>query len=213
MALSTFSELKASVSTWLARSDMAGYAEDFIALAEARLNRELDPVETTATITATPSIRTIDVTSHSVEEPIALFLADPALGDEREVLKRADGTFPYLSDPDAPAIWAYTPNTITFDRPADQAYSLRFLFAQRFNLSDAAPTNWLLTYHPDIYLAATLIWGNILKRASDEAGPFIAVLAEGLPSVKRQLAQGKRGTLTVDPALSSIGRNRYWDFA
>lgn len=212
MALSTFSDLKASVSTWLARSDMAGMAEDFITLAEGQLNRALDPVEATATITATPASRTIDVTAHAVEEPIALFMADALNGDEREVLKKADGTFPYVADANEPHIWAYSNNTITFDRPADQAYSFRFLFTQRFNLSNSAPTNWLLTYHPDIYLAAVLIWGNILKRSGDEATPFVMVLEQGLPAVKRQLAQSKRGVLTVDPALSSIGRNHYWNF-
>lgn len=211
MALNDFTDLKSSVATWLARSDMAGMAEDFITLTEARLNRELNPVEATATITATPGSRTIDVTAQSVEEPAQLFISDPVLGDESELQKRGDGTFPYVTDAGRPWVWSYNSNTISFERPADQAYSLRFLFTQRFKLSDAAPTNWLLTNHPDIYLAAVLIWGGVLKRDSDHAAMFIPVLSEGLPSVKRQLAQSKRGQLRSDPALTSIGRGNYWE--
>lgn len=212
MALDSFSALKASVSTWLARTDMGGMAEDFITLAEARLNRELNPVETTATVTGIQSSREIDVTSLAVEEPLTLFMADPAFGDERTLIQKAPGNFPFLVDPGPPTIWSFDNSTIVFDRPVDQAYSFRFRFTQRFKLSDDAPTNWLLTYHPDIYLAATLIWGNILKRSTDDALPFLTVLEKGLPEVKHTLAQPKRAVLTVDPALASIGRHRqgYW---
>jgi hypothetical protein len=213
MAFSNKADLKASVTTWLTRTDMGGFADDFITLAEARLNRELDPVETAATITGTPSSRSISVSAQSVEEPLALFLADPVLGDEREVLKKSANTFPFITEPGSPWVWSLDGTNIVFDRPVDQAYSFRFRFTQRFNLVADSDTNWLLTYHPDIYLAATLIWGNILKRASDEAVPFVAVLQEGLPAVKRQLAQQKRGTLTVDPALAAIGRNYYWELS
>lgn len=211
MALDTLADLKTSVSTWLARSDMGGMAEDFIALAEARLNRELNPIETTSTVSCVASSREIDVASLAVEEPISLFLSD-AFGNEAEPVQKAPGTFAFIGDTGAPSFWCYDNGKIVFDRPADQAYSARFRFTQRFKLSDDAPTNWLLTYHPDIYLAATLIWGNILKRSTQDALPFLTVLEKGLPEVKHTLAQSKRAVLTVDPALSSIGRNRagYW---
>ena len=209
MALATFSDLKASVSTWLARSDMAGMAEDFITLAEARLNRELNPVETEATLTGVASSRGIDVSAQAVEEPIALFIADSATGNEREVLKKGPGEFAFVTDEGAPTIWSLDGNQIVFDRPVDQAYSFRFRFTQRFKLSNDNPTNWLLDNHPDVYLAAVLVWGGVLKRDSDHAAMFLPVLAEGLPSVKRQLAQSKQGRLTADAALVDIGRWRY----
>lgn len=209
MALATFSDLKSSVSTWLARSDMAGMAEDFITLAEARLNRELNPVETEATLTGVASSRSIDVSAQAVEEPIALFIADSATGNEREVLKKGPGEFAFITDEGAPTLWAFDNNRIVFDRPVDQAYSFRFRFTQRFKLSNDNPTNWLLDNHPDVYLAAVLVWGGVLKRDSDHAAMFLPVLAEGLPAVKRQLAQSKQGRLTADAALVDIGRWRY----
>tara|TARA_R110002096_G_scaffold143885_1_gene300262 strand:+ start:35 stop:682 length:648 start_codon:yes stop_codon:yes gene_type:complete len=41
MALSTYTELKDAVADWLDRSDLTSRIPDFIALAEARINREL----------------------------------------------------------------------------------------------------------------------------------------------------------------------------
>lgn len=206
MALATLNDLKTSIATWMARSDMGVQADDFITLAEARLNRELDPVELDATISAVPSSREIDVAAQSVETPLALFLNDPAIGNERPVQQQAPGTFPFITDNGAPWIWSLDGTKIVFDRPAYQAYTFRFRFTQRFRLSNAAPTNWLLTNHPDVYLSAVLVWGNILKRSSDDMRTYASMLEEGLAGVRNEIAQTKRGTLRVDPALSSIGR-------
>ena len=46
MAISTFTELKTAVDNWLARTDLAGRAPEFIALAEARMNREIGSKKT-----------------------------------------------------------------------------------------------------------------------------------------------------------------------
>ena len=41
MALSTYTELKASVADWLNRTDLTSVIPDFIALAEAQIERTL----------------------------------------------------------------------------------------------------------------------------------------------------------------------------
>lgn len=41
MSITTATELKTAVGTWLARTDLSDYGDDFITLAEAHLNREL----------------------------------------------------------------------------------------------------------------------------------------------------------------------------
>ena len=55
MALGTFTELKDAVADWLDRSDLTSRIPDFIALAEARLNRELRirPMEVRSTMVTT----------------------------------------------------------------------------------------------------------------------------------------------------------------
>ena len=42
MAITTYTELQTAVDNWLARTDLAGRSPEFIALAEARMSRELE---------------------------------------------------------------------------------------------------------------------------------------------------------------------------
>lgn len=201
MALSNYSDLLASITSWMARVDLSGSAADFVTLAEARLNRELNPVETDATLTGTVGSRAIDITTQKCVEPIALFLAKSG-EDERELVKKTDGTFPYLTESGEPAIWAIDGDEINFDRTLDQAYPFRFRFRQRFALSDTQPTNWLLTNHPDVYLASCLIWGGLFTKNTGYASPFFTALEVGIPEVRNIIAQKKRAVATVDPGLA-----------
>jgi hypothetical protein len=62
-----------------------------------------------------------------------------------------------------PMDWCVDGSNLAFERPADQAYSLVLRYRGDFALSDASPTNDLLTRAPDIYL-----WGTIC-----EAAPYL----------------------------------------
>ena len=205
MSLSTYSDLQTYVTELMAREDLLGNAADWITLAEARLNREIPAVETDVTLTGVASSRRIDVSSYSVVSPLALFLIDTD-GDEIEMVRKADGTFPYTDTSDQPRFWAMDGSNIDFDCPLDTAYTFRFRIRQRYALSDLVPTNWLLTNHPDIYIAATLIWGGGYIRDLEYAGIFNSSLVAGIESVKNVIMEQNRGELTVDPALASIGR-------
>lgn len=200
MAITDYAGLKTAVSNWMARSDVSGDAADFITLAEAALNRELDPVETDTTLTGVANSRRIDIASTSCVEPIALFLAEAGC-DEIEITPKVDGTFPYLDSSGKPRYWAVDGTNIDFDRPLDAAYPFRFRLKQRFALSDAATTNWLLTNHPDVYLAASLVWGGLFTQNDPAASRWMTVLSSGIPSVAHTISQSKRALATVDPML------------
>ena len=159
MAIATYSDLKTKVASWGRRAGNATFVAevpDIITIAEARLNRELPAVETDQALTGTSGSRRIDISAYSVVEPIALWLAETGV-DERKVQFRADGTFPYLATSGRPGFVARDGNYLDFDRELDAAYPFRFRFRQKFNLSDSATTNWLLTNHPDVYLSACLM--------------------------------------------------------
>lgn len=204
MPISNFTQLKQAVSDFMARADVLGNAADFIALGEAGLNRELNPVEVDQSLSGTIGSRTVDVSSLAMVEPIALFIT--LTNGEASMLPRAVGTFTYGDISGAPAIWGVDGKTIVFDRPCDQAYPFRLRYRQKFALSDAAPTNWLLTEHPDVYLAASIVWGGVFIQDGNYASSFKAVLDDTIPKVRGTIAQSKRGVLTVDPALSAFNR-------
>jgi hypothetical protein len=77
-------------------------------------------------------------------------------------------------------------------------------------LSDAEPTNWLLTNHPDCYLSACMVEAGIF--AEDErASSWEQRLRSAIDSIAWVDARSiSVGTLSVDPALRAPGR---FDFA
>jgi hypothetical protein len=206
MAISTYSELKAAIVDWMARSDLSGNAADFITLGEARLNRLLGQVGTTALLTGVAGSQTVDVTSLSVQEPQNLYLTQGE--SEYYLTPRALGSYSTTSIHGLPSIWSIEAKTITFDRPLDQAYPLRFVYLGRFALSDSAPTNDFLTENPDLYLAAAIVWGCTYTKDPAVAA-WKGALDEFTAEVATNNSRQKRSQLTVDPALGLIGRTRY----
>ena len=211
MPLSNYTELQASALDWMTRAGQTGQVVDWIALAEARLNRDLGAVETDTTLTGVANSRRIDISAVSMVQPIALFLAETG-NDEVFINPKADGTFPYLTDVGRPSVWSLDGTNIDFDRPLDAAYPFRLRYRQKFNLATSA-TNWLLTNHPDVYLAATLMWGAGYNEDWSNGSIWKAILEDAIPSIKNTIAQSKRSVSTIDTALPMIGRSwRYgWD--
>lgn len=202
MALSNYSELKSAVANWMARSDLTGDVPEFIQLAEASLNREIGPVEIDATLTGTAGSRNIDITSFNPVEAKALFLAEAGRAEE-PVFRRREGSFSYQTDKGRPTIWTMNgPNTVTFDRLLDSAYPFRLRMTQRFALSDASPTNWLLQNHPDLYLAAAIVWGGVFVQNPSLAAGYKTLLDQRLREVRNVIGRNNRGELLVDPALA-----------
>lgn len=205
MALSNYAALQTAVLAFIERTGQTAEAPDWITLAEARLNRELGAVETETTLTGTADSRRIDISSISVERPIALMLAETGY-DEVPVLPRADGTFVYRTTSDKPRFYAIDGTYIDFDCPLASAYPFRFRYRERFALSGSVTTNWLLTYHPDVYLAASIVWGHAYNMNFPGASAYKQVLDEAIPSIKNSIAAKKRSVSTVDPALLMAGR-------
>lgn len=204
MALSNYTELQASALDWMTRAGQTGQVVDWIALAEARLNRQLGAVETDATITGVSGSRRIDISSLALVQPIALYLAEVG-SDEVFITPKADGTFPYLEDTGRPRVWALDGTNIDFDRVLDAAYPFRLRYRQRFSLA-TSPTNWLLTNHPDVYLAATLMWGAGYNEDWANGSIWKGILEQAIPEIKHSIGQSKRSVSTVDRALTLTGR-------
>lgn len=213
MALSNYSELQASIAGWMERSDMTAVIADCITLAEARLNRELGPVETDASLTGTVDSRALDISALSLVEPLQLWVAEPGSEDERRVDPQSSANMAYLDTSGPPRQWVMaSTSALKLDRPCDQAYAFRFHYRQRFALSDSATTNWLLTNHPDIYLAACLMWGAGYQEAFPNGAVWKSILDEQLPAVAHTLAKQRKGTLRVDPGLADIGRRSTFNY-
>lgn len=204
MAISTYSELQAAISDWMARSDVSGSASDFITLGEARLNRLLEVVATTANLTGISSSNVVSIASLSMVEPVSLYVTSNE--SEKFIPESALGTFFEQDTPNIPSNWAIEGSNIRFDCPLDIPYPIRFTYQGRFALSDAAPTNEFLTNNPDLYLAASIVWGCTYTK-DGAVSMWKSMLDEFVSEVRNINAQKKRSQLRTDPMLQRRGYN------
>jgi hypothetical protein len=207
MAISTFTDLKTAVQRITSRYDLTADMDNVVQLAEARLNRALGPVEQDNTIAATIGQRTINVSTLKVVRPVELYRTDGT--EEVEVVAQGAGSFPFTTDRGAPRIWSFSADTITFDRPADIAYSFRFRAVARFALSASATTNWLLTNHPDVYVSACIAWTDLYSEAIPEFQIHKRELLSAIQAVRGEIAAMKPSDVVLDPMFSITARKHH----
>lgn len=207
MALANYTDLQTAVQTWVDRAGEAVFVAnvpDIIALAEAKLNRELDIIETDATLTGVVNSRNLDISALSIDAPVALF-ANYFVNHETMLTPKMDGTYEQQNNAGRPRFWSIDGTNIVLDRILDGAYTFRFRYDQKFNLATTS-TNWLLTNFPDVYLATCLAWSGAFSQDWVNAGNWKSAADEGIADVKHNIAKRKKGDLTVDRALQLIGR-------
>lgn len=173
MALSTFTDLKSAVADWLARNGDAALttrAPDFITLCEDRVHHgsgepkdpdyipplRIQPMETRATSPVTSGDPYLDLPTGFLQMHRLQLNTDPVVQlsyvNPEELLIRSSG----LSN-GKPTIYTIVDEQVQFERSPDSAYVAEMLYWKKFNpLSDAAPTNWLLTNAPRVYLNGAL---------------------------------------------------------
>ena len=202
MAISTYAELQAAAANWLVRADLTERIPEFIALAEARLNRTLRTrlAETDVTLTATIGSRSLALPA-GFTEPLRLWLERPEGRMELPFLEAVLIGFSSLRGP--PGAWGIDGARLVFDRPSDEAHALTLRILQAFALSEAQPTNALLTNSPDVYLFATLCEAAPFLRDTELASAYEARLERALAELNAKDARSRAaGTLTFElPAL------------
>lgn len=155
MPFSNYTELKAAVTGWLHRDNLVAQIPDFIALAETSINRiaQVRSMENEVPLSLAAGARTIALPV-GFETPLAVWLGtshhsplSPATPEELPVTKAAG----------CPTYWTVDGSNLAFDCPSDVDRTVTLRYRGGFRLSDAAPTNALLTKYPDIYLYGTLL--------------------------------------------------------
>jgi hypothetical protein len=167
MSISTYSELKTAIAAWAHNTALTNVLADFITLAESRINRLglFNEMEQEATLTATISSRDIALPSGFIE-PKGLWLT--TYGDRIPIHFLPVEQMPVYDDSGQPDYWSIDGSNIAFDRPASIAYTYVLRYTGKFTLSDASPTNWLLTNHPDVYLYAALMESAVYSRNPEQ---------------------------------------------
>jgi hypothetical protein len=154
MALDSYTALQAAVASWLARSNLTAQIPDFVALAEAKLNRTLRvrQMEQRSTATATeymalPAnfLEMRDIQLNQTPK-VALELVSPDEIDRN-----------YSSISGQPAVYAIVANQIQLGPSPDGAYTVEIDYWESLPPLASNSTNWLLAAAPDVYLYGTCL--------------------------------------------------------
>lgn len=165
MSLTTYAGLKASIASWLKRSDLTAIIPDLVVLAEARIARDLRLRRqiVSTDLTLTPSTQGVDLPADWLEFENVTLNGSPPRQLTYVNIEHLDSKYPSTWT-GMPAVYTLEANQILFGPTPDAAYTANvFYYAKWSALSDDADTNWLLTNHPSIYLFSCLA----------EATPFL----------------------------------------
>ena len=199
MAITTYAELQAAAANWLVRADLTDRVPEFITLAEARLNRTLRArlAEVEQTLSLSAGARTVPLPG-GFAEPLALWILRSD-GGRCGLRFLEPSLLAAISLRGEPASWSIDGPNLAFDRPADQAYSFVLRMLARFQLSDAAPTNALLSDSPDVYLFATLCEAAPFLRDDELAQAYESKLERALADLNAKDARSRAArTLITD---------------
>ena len=155
MAIATYSDLNASIANWLARSDLTSVIPDFVALFEARINRVLQVRQMVTSTTLTPSSGVATLPTDYLEWRRVTWAGDYRVNLQYVVPAYFAEQYPD-SPSDVPRVFTIEGASLKVMPISDT--SIDFLYAQKVPaLSASNTTNWLLTAHPDVYLAGSMV--------------------------------------------------------
>lgn len=156
MALTNYTDLKASIADWLNRDDLTSVIPTFIALGEADVARDLRHWLQERRITATIDEEYEFLPSDWLET-ISLRLGS---GDEIQLITQsemADFKRNTSTQQGKPRFYVISAGQMEFYPVPDGTDTMILTYYARIpSLSDTNTTNWLITNHPDVLLYASL---------------------------------------------------------
>ena len=194
LAFDSYGDLTEAVQDWLDRADLSGSVQAMIALAEARMRRELKPLlmETSVTATASNGVVAIptdcDIIRHITYDGGDLNQASPQNGRQMP-----EGEEPRVFSLEANGIYLWPANDV----------SVTITYQPKLtSLSEANPTNWLLSEHPDVYFFGAMVFAEGYLANDNRASIFKALWDEALEEVKVFLGRQRRVSLRMpSPAV------------
>ena len=189
MPLATYADLKAAIPSWLDRedSDFAARVPDFIALCEQRLNfggadgAGLRVAEMEKTAVLTPDIYgKLALPADYLE---SRSFAPQAAGYDALTLSGIDanaGYYPYGGVARQMSISGQTVSTF----PLSNGGVTLTYYAKIPALSDANPTNWLLSKAPGVYLYGSLIETAPFETDDSRSQMWLALYTAALAGLK-----------------------------
>ena len=160
MALSNYTGLKASIADFLNRDDLTSVIPDFVALAEAQINRDIrhwkmearssgqqDPADEYMQIPA-DWVETIRLHLTGTGTSVVNLVSRDAMADKRAAQENAAGT---------PRMYTHANGQFQLFPTPDVTTDFELLYYQKIPSLITNTDNWLLLEAPDVYLYGALL--------------------------------------------------------
>ena len=187
MAISTYTELKTSIASWLNRDDLTSVIPDFISLAEAGINRDLRHYKMIERADATLDSRYVQLPADWMET--VRFSITSGDTYRLELVSRDDMLEYRQKTADTsgrPRFYANIGDTIEVFPTPDADYTMQLqYYAKTPALSDSNASNWLLLDAPDVYLYGTLIQSAPYLQDDARTQTWAALYAAALQSLQK----------------------------
>lgn len=219
MSLANYTDLKAAIGNFAGRADLTARYDEFIALAEARLGRDLvrtgtGEIQNATTVTtlnqewtdlpAMLGVRSVQIVDGSnywnvdYLSPEELYRKYPTTATRRPramtIIGKDGGTTDVMR-----AIWRPLP---------DAAYNVNLLYYTPLTTLVGGSTNWFMTKNPDAYLYACLLEAAIFRKQDAEAQRWRLAYAAAFDDIHgADAARRHKGPLRVSPSVRMINGN------
>jgi hypothetical protein len=169
MSVTNYSQLQSAVGAWLGHGLFTATIPDFVALFEAAANRRLRVRQMEALATLTPVAGAASLPADYLAWRRVTVAGTPRRELDYVAPSWLQAAYP-ASATGAPAVFTIEGSTLTL-RPV-AVTTLELLYFQKIPaLSDANPSNWLLTAHPDLYLFGAMVEAELFG-VNDERMPL-----------------------------------------
>lgn len=177
LAFDSYTALVAGIGDWLDREDLTGSAGGMIALAEAKMRRELCPLfpERTASIAATDGVGSLP-DDFSTPRTVSTTCGPlPQIGPSQGLL---------IESGPNPVAWSLEAEMLRL-WPAVTA-TVTLLYEPTLpQLTETTPSNFLLDRMPDLYFFGAMMFAEGYLANDQRASLFKALFDEALDSARR----------------------------
>lgn len=158
MALATYSDLLASVASWMNRTDLTAVIPDFVALAEGRIANDLRIRQqvTVDTLSTSTTTRSVLLPTDFLEFENISVDGTPETPLQYVTKEHMDVNYPEGGPASRPIVFTIAGDYILFGPTPDAVYTINMDYYGRFNPLSVTSSNGLLTNHPSVYLYACL---------------------------------------------------------
>jgi len=194
-----YADLESKVADWLDRGDLTAQIPDFVALVEAKLNRVLRSVNSEVSALWAVSSEFYLLPSDFRKLRKLYIEGSP----DRPLVEMSPTAIPsmFSGDTGTPRAYYIEGRQLGFAPPPDQSYTFRATYFQRVPpLTSAAPSNWVLEEHPDIYVWGTLMHGAIYIRDPEAANACEGLFDTAIAELQRESRLDRWGVGPLVPS-------------